>query len=116
MPCGLPALPQFLRQRFKIDVRVNAEVIGIDRAAHTVRVREKGGREYEESYDKLVLSPGGTAKTFGWAAGAGFLRCATSAMRCPWFPICGKRTFLPFWSPAAGLSAWKRRKISFGTG
>ncbi|WP_327351273.1 FAD-dependent oxidoreductase [Streptomyces sp. NBC_01304] len=51
--------PASLEARFRIDVRVRHEVVAIDRAAKTVRVREvKGGREYEETYDKLVLSPG----------------------------------------------------------
>lgn len=79
--CGLPyfvggaiakeesltvASPGFLRARFAIDVRVRSEVVGIDPAAKKVRVREREGREYEESYDKLVLAPGASAKTFGW--------------------------------------------------
>lgn len=79
--CGLPyfvggaiakeesltvASPGFLRARFAIDVRVRSEVVGIDSAAKKVRVREREGREYEESYDKLVLAPGASAKTFGW--------------------------------------------------
>lgn len=80
--CGLPyyvggkiereesltvASPGFLRARFGIDVRVRSEVVGIDTANKTVRVREREGREYEESYDKLVLAPGAAAKTFGWS-------------------------------------------------
>lgn len=80
--CGLPyyvggkiereesltvASPGFLRARFAIDVRVRSEVVGIDTANKTVRVREREGREYEESYDKLVLAPGAAAKTFGWS-------------------------------------------------
>ena len=80
--CGLPyyvggkiereesltvASPGFLRARFAIDVRVRSEVVGIDTANRTVRVREREGREYEESYDKLVLAPGAAAKTFGWS-------------------------------------------------
>lgn len=79
--CGLPyfvggkiereedltvASPAFLKRRFRIDVRVRSEAVGIDAAAKTVRVREKDGREYEERYDKLVLAPGAAAKTFGW--------------------------------------------------
>lgn len=53
--------PASLHNRFNLDVRVNSEVIGIDRAARTVSVREtKTGREYTESYDYLVLSPGAT--------------------------------------------------------
>ena len=51
--------PEALRARFGLDVRVRSEVAVIDRAARTVRVRDlDGGREYDEPYDRLVLSPG----------------------------------------------------------
>lgn len=51
--------PQSLAERFRFDVRVNHEVVGIDREAKTVRVRHTGsGAESTESYDALVLSPG----------------------------------------------------------
>lgn len=51
--------PEALRARFGLDVRVRSEVVAIDRVARTVRVRDlDGGREYDEPYDRLVLSPG----------------------------------------------------------
>ncbi|MGI6168703.1 MAG: DsrE/DsrF/DrsH-like family protein [Christensenellales bacterium] len=51
--------PDTLRRRFAIDVRTMSEVVSIDREARTVTVRNHGdGSEYEESYDKLILSPG----------------------------------------------------------
>jgi NADPH-dependent 2,4-dienoyl-CoA reductase/sulfur reductase-like enzyme/rhodanese-related sulfurtransferase len=51
--------PRLLRTRFNLDVRVRASVEAIDRAAKTVRVRDlASGREYSESYDKLILAPG----------------------------------------------------------
>ena len=51
--------PESLRARFNLDIRVNAEVLSIDRAAKTVHVKERlTGREYDEPYDALVLSPG----------------------------------------------------------
>ncbi|MGA5301682.1 FAD-dependent oxidoreductase [Nucisporomicrobium flavum] len=51
--------PQSLRARFDLDVRVRTEVLAIDRKSRSVRVRElDSGREYEEPYDRLVLSPG----------------------------------------------------------
>ncbi|MBP7276496.1 MAG: FAD-dependent oxidoreductase [Kiritimatiellae bacterium] len=53
--------PESLREILNLDVRVGQEVRAIDRARNIVRVREvAGGREYEESYDKLVLAPGAT--------------------------------------------------------
>jgi len=53
--------PESLRARFNLDVRVNSEVTGIDRAARLVKVREPiSGREYEQSYDALILSTGAT--------------------------------------------------------
>ena len=54
--------PDSFRRRFAIDVRVRSEAVAIDPAAHTVTVRELNtGREYAESYDKLILSPGARA-------------------------------------------------------
>jgi NADPH-dependent 2,4-dienoyl-CoA reductase/sulfur reductase-like enzyme/rhodanese-related sulfurtransferase len=48
-----------LHARFNLDVRTRSAVEAIDRAAKTVRVRDlASGREYEESYDKLILAPG----------------------------------------------------------
>ena len=45
--------------RFNIDVRVMTEVMGIDAARKTITAKDqRTGRVYEESYDKLVLSPG----------------------------------------------------------
>ena len=50
---------QAMKARFKIDVRELTEVIGISKAEKTVTVREvETGKEYTESYDALVLSPG----------------------------------------------------------
>lgn len=51
--------PQSLRSSLNLDVRVGHEARGIDRQRRTVQVAElASGREYEESYDKLVLAPG----------------------------------------------------------
>ena len=51
--------PASFRARFNVDVRVRHEVTAIDRARKTVTVRDlESGREFEEHYDKLVLSPG----------------------------------------------------------
>jgi NADPH-dependent 2,4-dienoyl-CoA reductase/sulfur reductase-like enzyme/rhodanese-related sulfurtransferase len=51
--------PESLQARFNLDVRVNTEVLSIDRAARRVRVRElETGKEYDETYDALVLSTG----------------------------------------------------------
>lgn len=51
--------PQSFHQRFRVDVRTGNEVVSIDPKAKTVRVkRASDGSVYEESYDKLLLSPG----------------------------------------------------------
>ncbi|MDO2946820.1 FAD-dependent oxidoreductase [Aeromonas simiae] len=51
--------PLSFKRRFNVEVRVFNEVVAIDRAARTVRVRDLArGEEYEERYDKLLLSPG----------------------------------------------------------
>lgn len=55
----LVTTPEMLRTRFKLDVRTRSSVEAIDRNAKKVRVRDlTSGREYEESYDKLILAPG----------------------------------------------------------
>jgi NADPH-dependent 2,4-dienoyl-CoA reductase/sulfur reductase-like enzyme/rhodanese-related sulfurtransferase len=55
----LVVTPERLRTRYKLDVRVRTSVEAIDRAAKKVRVRDLvTGREYEETYDKLILAPG----------------------------------------------------------
>ena len=55
----LVVTPDRLRTRFNLDVRVRTSVEAIDRAAKKVRVRDlASGREYEETYDKLILAPG----------------------------------------------------------
>ncbi|NMW65418.1 FAD-dependent oxidoreductase [Mobiluncus mulieris] len=50
-----------LRAKLNLDVRLNHEVTGLDASAKTVTVRDPGGREFQESYDFLVLSPGARA-------------------------------------------------------
>lgn len=55
----LVTTPERLRARFRLDVRTGTSVEALDRAAKKVRVRDLTvGREYEESYDKLILAPG----------------------------------------------------------
>lgn len=54
--------PQSFHQRFKIDARVNQEVMAIDPKNKRVRIKNlKTGEEYQEVYDKLILSPGAKA-------------------------------------------------------
>ncbi|MGB4059838.1 MAG: FAD-dependent oxidoreductase [Burkholderiaceae bacterium] len=48
--------------RYNVDVRNLTEAMAIDRQAKTVRLRNlQTGEETDESYDKLLLSPGGEA-------------------------------------------------------
>jgi NADPH-dependent 2,4-dienoyl-CoA reductase/sulfur reductase-like enzyme/rhodanese-related sulfurtransferase len=55
----LVTTPERLRSRFNLDVRTWSSVEAIDRAAKKVRVHDlASGREYEETYDKLILAPG----------------------------------------------------------
>lgn len=72
--CGLPyhvgdvikkeehlliATPELFLNRFRIDVRLNSEVVRMDRIARTVQIRDLDqGKTYAESYDKLLLAPG----------------------------------------------------------
>lgn len=50
--------PEAMHKRFRIDVRTNSEVISVNGKNKKVIVKSRDGREYEESYDILVLSPG----------------------------------------------------------
>ena len=50
--------PASFGQRFRIDVRVENEVVAIDPEKKTLTIRKADGKEYEETYDKLLLSPG----------------------------------------------------------
>ena len=52
--------PASFGQRFRVDVRVENEVIAIHPQNKTITVRTVDGGEYEETYDKLLLSPGAT--------------------------------------------------------
>lgn len=55
----LVANAALFRQRFNIDVRLENEVIAIDRAATQITVKNRQtGEVYQESYDALVLAPG----------------------------------------------------------
>jgi NADPH-dependent 2,4-dienoyl-CoA reductase/sulfur reductase-like enzyme/rhodanese-related sulfurtransferase len=55
----LVASPELFRERFNIEVHTNTDVIGIDRAARTIAVRDlRTGKSRTERYDALVLSPG----------------------------------------------------------
>ena len=66
-PKLLLASPALFRERFNIEVRTGNEVTAIDRAGQTVTVREaETGREYQENYDALVLSPGASAICPPW--------------------------------------------------
>jgi NADPH-dependent 2,4-dienoyl-CoA reductase/sulfur reductase-like enzyme/rhodanese-related sulfurtransferase len=55
----LVTTPAKLLERFRLDVRVRTSVEAIDRGRKVVRVKDLAtGREYDESYDMLILSPG----------------------------------------------------------
>ena len=50
--------PEKMHDRFRIDVRVQSEVISINREQKSVTVVDlKTGQHYQEGYDKLILSP-----------------------------------------------------------
>ena len=52
--------PESFGRRFNIDVRVENEVIAVNTKTKTVTVRRKDGTEYDETFDRLLLSPGST--------------------------------------------------------
>ncbi len=55
----LVATPELLKNRYNVDVRNLTEVTELNRAEKKIKARNLStGKEYWESYDKLILSPG----------------------------------------------------------
>ncbi len=55
----LMATPELFKNRFNIDVRLESEVLSVDRERKRIEVKDlRSGRTYHEEYDALVLSPG----------------------------------------------------------
>jgi NADPH-dependent 2,4-dienoyl-CoA reductase/sulfur reductase-like enzyme len=55
----LVVTPDLLRSRFNLDVRVRTSAEAINRTAKKLRVRDLAtGREYEETFDKVILATG----------------------------------------------------------
>jgi NADPH-dependent 2,4-dienoyl-CoA reductase/sulfur reductase-like enzyme/peroxiredoxin family protein/rhodanese-related sulfurtransferase/TusA-related sulfurtransferase len=53
--------PDYFRNTLKVDVRTLSEVTAVDRAKKRVTIHDaKNNHTYEEEYDYLVLSPGGS--------------------------------------------------------
>ncbi len=50
--------PESFGKRFRVDVRVQNEVLAIHPETKTLTIRKADGEVYEETYDKLLLSPG----------------------------------------------------------
>ncbi len=51
--------PEAMHKRYRIDIRTRTEVVRIDREKRQVVARDlQAGKEYTESYDALILSPG----------------------------------------------------------
>lgn len=50
--------PEAMSARYRIDVRVEQQVTHIDRVGRSVTVRRSDGTTYQETYDRLLLSPG----------------------------------------------------------
>lgn len=55
--------PELFKSRFNVDVRLNTEILEIDRAKKTVTAQGAEGKPYTESYDKLVIATGGKPVT-----------------------------------------------------
>ncbi len=53
--------PAQFHNQYNITARVDSEVVAIDRAAKSVTVKQSDGKQYTESYDKLILAPGAKA-------------------------------------------------------
>jgi len=53
--------PESMMKRFRIDIRVNSEVVAVDAKNKKVTVKSIDRGIYDETYDKLILSPGAKA-------------------------------------------------------
>ncbi len=49
---------QSFGKRFNVDVRIKQEVLSIDRSTKQVSIKREDGSQYQESYDKLLISTG----------------------------------------------------------
>lgn len=58
--------PADFARRFNLEVRTGHEAVGLDTVRKVVTVKTKDGRTYEESYDKLLLSPGSSGVRPKW--------------------------------------------------
>ena len=59
----LQETPESLNAKFNLDVRVHNEALSIDRAGKTIHVKNlENGTEYDESYDKLILTMGASPR------------------------------------------------------
>ncbi|MEZ6047421.1 MAG: FAD-dependent oxidoreductase [Planctomycetaceae bacterium] len=55
----LVATPELFQKRFQIQAKTRHEVLSIDKAHKSVRVKNLDtGEEFDQAYDKLILSPG----------------------------------------------------------
>ena len=52
--------PEKFGNRFNIDVRIQSEVLSINREEKNIIIKGPNGEEYKEEYDKLLLSTGAT--------------------------------------------------------
>ena len=51
--------PEGMKKKYNVEVRIKTEITGIDTGSKTVTALElETGREYSESYDKLIISTG----------------------------------------------------------
>ena len=53
--------PETFGKRFMVDVRVENEVMEIDPQLNAITIKDANGKLYNETYDKLLLSPGANA-------------------------------------------------------
>jgi CoA-disulfide reductase len=63
----LPITPDVFKEKKNIVVKTHHEVIEVNDQQHVVRVlNHQTGETFDETYDKLILSPGASANTLGF--------------------------------------------------
>ena len=101
--------PERLFERFRLDVRVGAEVVDIDPAGHAVTMRATAdGATSELPYDSLILSPGAApVRPPAARVSTGSASCAPSRMPSYW-PTRPRGSRAPPSSSGPGSSASRR--------
>jgi NADPH-dependent 2,4-dienoyl-CoA reductase/sulfur reductase-like enzyme len=64
----LQETPESLKAKYNLDVRIHQEAVSVDPVKKSVHLRDlAGNKEYDETFDKLILSTGTTPRKISFA-------------------------------------------------